>query len=64
MGIGRKLINALEKDEISVKAGKIFLHALLTARKFYEKLCFHIEEDFPEIIRDTYVDIIQLVKEL
>ena len=36
MGIGKKL-----------KAGKMFLHALLTARKFYEKLGFHIEGGLP-----------------
>ena len=64
MGIAHKLIEALEKDEISQKAGKMLLHAILTSKTFYEKIGFHIEESFPEIIYDTGVEVIQLVREV
>ena len=64
MGIGKKLLSALEEDEISIKSGKMRLHATLTSRKFYEKAGFHMEEDPPEIIYDTGVEVIQLIKEL
>jgi len=64
MGIGRKLITALENDEISQKTKKMFLHAVLTAKKFYEKMGFHIEGDFPEITDDNGVEVVLLIKEL
>ena len=64
LGIGRKLLEALEKDEISVRAGTMFLHAVLTAKKFYEKLGYYVEDDIPEIIVEIGVEFIELVKKL
>ena len=57
-------MSALEKDEISINAGKMFLHAVLTAIKFYEKMGFRFEEECPEIILDSGVEVVTMVKEL
>ena len=62
--IGKKLMSALEKDEISINAGKMFLHAVLTAIKFYKKMGFHYEKEYPEIILDSGIEVVTMVKEL
>ena len=50
IGAGTKLMAALEKDEISPKAGKMFLHANLTASTFYKKLGFHSDKRIISIL--------------
>lgn len=64
LGIGRKLMTAVEKDEISVKAGKMYLHAIMTASPFYKKVGFHYETEYPEVIVDCGIEVIPMVKEL
>lgn len=64
LGIGKKLMDAIEKDEISQETGKMTLSASMTAKKFYEKFGFHSEGEFPEIIVECGFETVHLVKEL
>ena len=64
LGIGKKLITACEEDEFSKKAGKINLHAVLSAVKFYQKMGFHFEKECPEVIVDCGLEIVSMIKEL
>jgi len=63
-GIGKILMKTVEQDEISKKTGKLFLHALLTAIKFYKKQGYYSESEIPVIFNDSGVDVVRLVKEI
>lgn len=64
LGIGKKLMDAVEKDEISQGLGKMVLCSSMTAGKFYEKFGFHSEGEFPDITVEHGVEWVHMVKEL
>lgn len=64
MGVGRMLLDALEDDEISITSGRMKLHAALTAKRFYEGLGYQVEEKFPEVVMDSGIETLVMVKEL
>lgn len=37
-GVGRRIVEALENDEYFLRAGRVAVHASITARGFYQKL--------------------------
>jgi N-acetylglutamate synthase-like GNAT family acetyltransferase len=49
LGIGRKIMQALENDEYGKTAEKIILHASATARGFYMKLGYCDADNGPEV---------------
>lgn len=63
-GIGRKLVETLEKDEICQKYKKIYLTAALSAGKFYQKLGYTYKYDVPKIIVDGNLDCVYMEKTL
>ena len=63
-GIGRKLIEVLEKDEICQKHKKIYLTAALSAGKFYQKLGYTYKYDVPKIVLDGNLDVVYMEKQL
>ena len=63
-GIGRKLIEVLEKDEICQKYKKIYLTAALSAGKFYQKLGYTYKYDVPKIVLDGNLDVVYMEKQL
>lgn len=63
-GIGRKIVEVLENDEISKKYKKIYLTAALSASKFYQKLGYTFKYDVPEIVLDGCLDVVYMEKEI
>jgi len=63
-GIGTKIMQALENDEISQKYKKTYLTAALSAGKFYQKLGYTYKYEVPEIVLDGCLDVVYMEKEL
>jgi len=63
-GLGTKIMQALEKDEICQKYKKIYLTAALSAGKFYQKLGYTYKYEVPEIVLDGCLDVVYMEKEL
>jgi len=63
-GIGTKMMNALEKDEICQRFKKVFLTAALSAGKFYQKLGYTYKYEVPEIVLDGCLDVVYMEKDL
>jgi len=62
-GIGTKIMNTLEQDELARKYRTIYLTAALSAGKFYQKLGYTYKYEVPEIVLDGCLDVVYMEKE-
>jgi len=62
-GIGKKLLTAIEQDDISQRLRILYVTASLSATNFYKKLGYKLGNE-PLIIQDEGIEFIYLEKQL
>jgi len=61
-GIGTTIVHALEQDEICQTHKHLYLTAVLSAGKFYQKLGYTFKYAVPEIVMDGCLDVVYMEK--
>lgn len=61
-GIGRSLIEKVLSDEVCNEVDVVYLHAVLSATKFYKKMGFDFIEEIPTIICDSGIEVVHMEK--
>ena len=54
-GVGRKIVEALEKDELFLRAKRVWVHAAITAVPFYLKLGYVYHNGVRELDEDRLI---------
>ena len=57
-------MDAIDADEISRKTGVLYLHAALSATKFYKRMGYSYQDEPPVVIIDCGLDFIALEKKI